>query len=179
MQGALATALSLSVPAGLRTAQTWTRPAVDDTGQVLAFFRDANAGGIYVSANGAGNWTRIGHPVANARVVGVDAHSGTYQIEASNDAYVGETWNGASPPSDALGISTQIVRPVDKALTILPSTLGGSPALVSSDGLCAAWWGGTTASLSILDIPSGRITQFNQAGPPDTALGPSVWVEAQ
>jgi hypothetical protein len=179
VQGALATAFSVSVPAGLRSGQTWTRPKVDDTGKVLSFFRDNNAGGIYLSADGTGNWTRLGHPIANVLVVDVDSHSGTYQIEASDTAYVGETWTGASPPSDALGASTQIVRPADQAMTILPPTIGGSPALVSSDGLCAAWWGGQTASLSILDVRSGRITQFNQAGPPDTPLGLSVWVDAQ
>jgi hypothetical protein len=159
--------------------QTWTRPAVDDSGKVLAFLRDDNAGAIYVSADGAGNWTRIGRPIANVRVVGVDARSGTYQIEASNAAFVGETWSGASPPSDALGVATQIVRPADGALTILPPTIGGSPALVSFDGLCAAWWDGATSSLAILDVRSGRITQFDPAGPRDSVIGLSVWVDAQ
>jgi hypothetical protein len=179
VQSALATALRVSVPAALRMGQTWTRPAVDDTGNLLAFLRDDNAGAIYVSADGAGNWTRVGRPVTNVRVVSLDAHAGTYQIEASNAAYVGETWSGASPPSDALGTSTQIVRPADSALTILPPTVGGSPALVSSDGLCAAWWGGANATLSILDVRSGRITPFDQAGPPDNVIGISFWVDAQ
>ena len=165
-----------ALPIGLRSLGT----DINQAGAFIGVLRDDFSAGVFLSADAASGWTRIGQTLGQVETVNVLDFGGTYLIMAqgTKDFFVPEQqWQSAptGQEPELLQRSNQIVRPADGVVTVIDPFW--FPVNVTRDGRCAAYWQSLPSGLRLMvhDIVSGTrlpTLESHDATPPVT-----VWID--
>ncbi|HMF39863.1 MAG TPA: hypothetical protein VKQ32_04160 [Polyangia bacterium] len=138
-----------ALPAGMRAL---ARAAIGHDGSFIQLLRDDNVAEAFVTDDGS-TWTPVGRTLGKVETGSVQDVAGTYLVVAEGtDQFFVPTQQWPENPSgqtpELVGSSVQLVRPsTGVAAVIAPAW---SPVVLSTDGVCAAYWEETASGTRLV-----------------------------